>query len=173
MMLADDACRPLQPTQDWPFFDADCHVAPELLAQVHALTPQAAAQVWRRHVSAHADETHPMRLCKGHRLAQGMAGPAWQQQFDAVSTAHPAQEGSVAQFLARHFHASDEAPVFFMASRVLAYALTPAALAACWPCLLMLSDEGPLLYQPATGRFACFRPQGQLAAGEDRSARYP
>lgn len=168
MILVDDVCRPLQPEPDWPFFDADFHVAAGLLAQVCALTPDAAAQLWTRHVSAHPDETHPMHLAGGHRLSPTVCGPDWAAECDAVSMEHPASRGRVAAFLIHHFHGAVDEPIFFIASRVRAYALTPSALAVCWPCLLALSDEGPLLYQPTTGKFAWFRPHGALAAGERR-----
>jgi len=166
--LGDGAGRPLQPEPDWPFFDADVSIPTQMLAQVQALTPDAAALLWTRHVSAHPDEIHPMRLRKGHRLQPTVSGPDWLAEFDAVSSERPAQDGRVAAFLSSHFHAAEAAPVFFMASRALAYALTPAALATCWPCLLAIFDEGPLLYQPATGKFVWCRPQGALAGGEDR-----
>lgn len=166
--LGDDAVRPLQPEPDWAFFDADFSVSAQMLAQVQALTADAAVQLWTRHVSAYPDEIHPMRLRKGHRLQPTVSGPDWQAEFDAVSREHPAQDGRVAAFLSFHFHAAEAAPVFFMASRALAYALTPAALATCWPCLLAISDEGALLYQPATGKFVWCRPQEMLAGGEDR-----
>lgn len=162
-----DAGRPLQPEPDWPFFDADFAITEQTLAQVQALTPDAAAQLWTRHVSSHPDEIHPMRLRDGHRLQTTVSGPDWLAEFDAVSGEHPAQDGRVARFLSSHFHLAVAAPVFFMASRTLAYALTPAALAACWPCLLAISDESPLLYQPATGKFVYFSPQGALAGGAD------
>ncbi|WP_081922579.1 DUF2947 family protein [Janthinobacterium sp. RA13] len=165
--LGGAAGRPLQPEPDWPFFDADFAVVAQTLAQVQALTPDAAAQLWTRHVSAHPDETHPMQLRAGHRLQTTVSGPDWLAEFDAVSSEHPAQDGRVARFLSSHFHLAVAAPVFFMASRTRAYALTPAALAACWPCLLAISDEGPLLYQHATGKFAYFSPQGALAGGEE------
>lgn len=165
--LGGAAGRPLQSEPDWPFFDADFAVTAQTLAQVQALTSDAAAQLWTRHVSAHPDETHPMQLREGHRLQTTVSGPDWLAEFDAVSSEHPAQDGRVARFLSSHFYAAGAAPVFFMASRTLAYALTPAALAACWPCLLAISDEGPLLYQPATGKFAYFSPQGALAGGEE------
>lgn len=165
--LGDDAGRPLQPDRDWSFFDADFSVPPQMLAQVQALTPDAAALLWTRHVSVHPDETHPMQLREEHRLQPTVSGPDWLAEFDAVSSEHPAQSGRVAAFLAAHFQAAKEAPVLFMASRARAYALTPAALAACWPCLLAISDEGPLLYQPATGKFVWCRPHGALAGGED------
>ncbi|WP_402719374.1 DUF2947 family protein [Janthinobacterium rivuli] len=165
--LGCTAGRPLQPEPDWPFFDADFAVTAQTLAQVQALTPDAAAQLWTRHVSAHPDETHPMQLRAGHRLQTTVSGPDWLAEFDAVSSEHPAQDGCVARFLSSHFHLAGVAPVFFMASLARAYALTPAALAACWPCLLAISDEGPLLYQPATGKFAYFSPQGALAGGEE------
>ncbi|ATD62989.1 hypothetical protein CNX70_24710 [Janthinobacterium svalbardensis] len=139
----------------------------ETLTQVQALTPDVAAQLWTRHVSVHADEIHPMQLREGHRLQPTVSGPDWLAEFDAVSSEDTAQAGRVARFLSSHFHAAEAAPVFFMTSRTLAYALTPAALAACWPCLLAISDEGPLLYQPATGNFVYFSPQGVLAGGED------
>ncbi|WP_425253529.1 DUF2947 family protein [Janthinobacterium sp. NFX145] len=161
------AGRPLQPEPDWPFFDADFAVTAQTLAQVQALTSDAAAQLWTRHVSAHSDETHPMQLRAGHRLQTTVSGPDWLAEFDAVSSEHLAQDGCVAKFLSSYFPAAGAAPVFFMASRTRAYALTPAALAACWPCLLAISDEGPLLYQPATGKFAYFSPQGALAGGEE------
>ncbi|PHV38934.1 hypothetical protein CSQ95_11750 [Janthinobacterium sp. BJB304] len=166
-VLGGGAGRPLQPEPDWPFFDVDFSVTAETLAQVQALTPDAAAQLWTRHVSAQPDETHPMRLRAGHRLQTKVSGPDWLAEFDAVSSEHPAQGGRVARFLSSHFHLAGAAPVFFMASRTLAYALIPAALAACWPCLLAISDEAPLLYQPATGKFVYFSPQGMLAGGED------
>lgn len=162
-----DAGRPLQPERDWPFFDADFFISAETLAQVRVPSPDAAAQLWMRHVSAHPDEIHPMQLHDGHRLQPTVSGPDWLAEFDAVSSEHPAQGGRVTRFLSSHFQLADAAPVFFMASRTLAYALTPAALAACWPCLLAISDEGPLLYQPATGKFVYFSPQGALAGGED------
>lgn len=165
--LGGAAGRPLQPEPDWPFFDADFAVTAQTLAQVQALTPDAAAQLWTRHVSAHPDETHPMQLRAGHRLQTTVSGPDWLAEFDAVSSEHLAQDGCVARFLSSHFHAAEAAPVFFMASRARAYALTPAALAACWPCLLAISDEGPLLYQPATGKFVWCRPHGALAGGEE------
>lgn len=165
--LGDDAGRPLQPELDWPFFDAGFSTSAETLAQVHALTPHAAAQLWTCHVSTQPDETHPMQLREGHRLQPTVSGPDWLAEFDAVSGEHPAQEGRVAAFLSSHFHAAGAAPVFFMASRALAYALTPAALVACWPCLLAISDESPLLYQPVTGKFVWCRPHGELAGGED------
>ena len=66
--LGDGASRPLQPEPDWPFFDADFFVSAKMLAQVQALTPDSAAQLWARHVSAHPDEIHPVRLREGHRL---------------------------------------------------------------------------------------------------------
>lgn len=166
-VLEDDAGRPLQPEADWPFFDADFSVSAQMRAQVQALTPHAAAQLWTRHVSAQPDETHPMQLRDGHRLQPTVSGPDWLAEFDSVSSEHPAQSGRVAAFLASHFHAAGAAPVLFMASRARAYALTPAALAACWPCLLAISDEGPLLYQPVTGKFVWCRPHGVLAGGED------
>lgn len=170
MILTDDACRPLQPEPDWPFFDADFHVTAGTLAQVRALTPDAAARLWKRHVSAHPDEAHPMQLPGGHRLSLTVCGPDWPAEFDAVSIEQPASQGSVAVFLIFHFHGAADAPIFFIASRSLAYVLTRAALAACWPCLLALSDEGPLLYQPVTGKFVWFRPHGALAAGEAKLA---
>ena len=139
-----------------------------MLAQVQALTPDAAAQLWTRHVSAHPDEIHPMRLREGRCLQPTVSGPDWLAEFDAVFREHPTQDGRVAAFLSSHFHAAEAVPVFFMASRALVYALTPAALARCWPCLLAIFDEGPLLYQPATGKFVWCRPQGALAGGEDR-----
>ncbi len=108
-----------------------------------ALRPHAASQLWTRHVSAQPDEAHSMQLREGHRLQPTVSGPDWLAGFDAVSSEHPAQQGRVAAFLSSHFHAAGAAPVFFMASQVRAYALTPAALAACWPCLLAISDEGP------------------------------
>jgi hypothetical protein len=169
----DDAVRPLQPEPDWPLFDADFSVSAQMLAQVQALTPDAAAQLWARHVSARPDETHPMQLREGHRLQPTVSGPDWLAEFDAISSERAAQDGRVAAFLASHFHTARTAPVFFMASRALAYALTPAALGACWPCLLAISDEGPLLYQPATGRFVWCRPHGALAGGEDRPESAP
>ncbi|UQV47053.1 DUF2947 family protein [Janthinobacterium lividum] len=165
--LGGYAGRPLQPELDWPFFDADFSMSAQILAQVHALTPSAAVQLWTRHVSAQPDETHPMQLREGHRLQPTVSGPDWLAEFDAVSEEHPAQQGRAAAFLSSHFHAAGAAPVFFMASRALAYALTPAALAACWPCLLAISDESPLLYQPVTGKFVWCRPHGALAAGEE------
>ncbi|PKV45771.1 Protein of unknown function (DUF2947) [Janthinobacterium sp. 61] len=161
------AGQPLQPERDWAFFDAEFAISAETLAQVQALTPDAAAQLWTHHVSTHPDETHPMRLGTGHLLQPTVAGPDWLVEFDAVSSEHPAQSGRVARFLNSHFHAAVAAPVFFMASRARAYVLTPAALAACWPCLLAISDESPLLYQPATAKFAYFSPQGALAGGDD------
>ncbi|KAB8059862.1 hypothetical protein GCN74_10795 [Janthinobacterium sp. FT14W] len=165
--LGDEAGRPLQPDRDWPFFDADFFVPPQVLAQVQALTPHAAALLWTRHVSAHPAETHPMQLRAGHRLQPRVSGPDWLAEFDAVPSEHPAQSGRVAAFLVSHFQAAGAAPVLFMASRARAYALTPAALAACRPCLLAISDEGPLLYQPATGKFVWCRPHGAQAGGEE------
>lgn len=170
MILTADACRPLQLEPDWPFFDADFHVTAQMRAQVRALTPDAAARLWTRHVSAQPDETHPMHLSSGHRLGPTVCGPDWQAEFDAVSIEHPASQGSVAAFLIGHFHGVVADPLFFIASRSLAYVLTRAALVACWPCLLTLSDEGPLLYQPVTGKFVWFRPHGALAAGGDKLA---
>ena len=167
------AGRPLQPEPDWPFFDADFAVTARTLAQVQALTSDAAAQLWTRHVSARPDEMHPMQLRAGHRLRTTVSGPDWLAEFHAVSSENLAQVGCVARFLSSHFHAAGAAAVFFMASRARAYALTPAALAACWPCLLAISDEGPLLYQPATGKFVYFSPQGALAGGEDGRAPAP
>lgn len=164
---------PLQAEQDWAFFDADFAISAETLAQVQALTPDAAAQLWTRHVSVHADEIYPMQLREGHRLQPTVSGLDWQTEFDAVSSEDQAQAGRVARFLSSHFHAAEAAPVFFLASRTLAYALTPAALAACWSCLLAISDEGPLLYQPATARFLWCRPQEALAGGEDGRAPSP
>ncbi|MGK5049560.1 hypothetical protein ACQ4WP_27240 [Janthinobacterium sp. GB4P2] len=73
--LGDDAGRPLQPEWDWPFFDADFFVSAEMLAQVQALTPDAAAQLWTRHVSAHPDETHPMQLREGRCLQPTVSAP--------------------------------------------------------------------------------------------------
>ena len=164
---------PLQAERDWAFFDADFAISAETLAQVQALTPDAAAQLRTRHVSVHADEIYPMQLREGHRLQPTVSGLDWQTEFDAVSSEDQAQAGRVARFLSSHFHAAEAAPVFFMASRTLAYALTPAALAACLSCLLTISDEGPLLYQPATARFLWCRPQEALAGGEDGRAPSP
>lgn len=171
--LGNDAVRPLRPEPDWPFFDADFSVSAQMLEQLQALTPDTAAQLWARHVSARPDETHPMQLREGHRLQPTVSGQDWLAEFDAISGERPAQDGRVAAFLSSHFHTASKAPVFFMASRVLAYALTPAALGACWPCLLAISDEGPLLYQPATGRFVWCRPHGALAGGEDGQESAP
>jgi len=165
--LGGDAGRPLQPEPDWPFFEADFFISAGTLAQVRVLSPDAAAQLWMRHVSAQPAETHPMQLRDGHRLQPTVSGPDWLAEFDAVSSEYPAQDGRVARFLSSYFHLASAAPVMFMASRARAYALTPAALAACWPCLLAISDEGPLLYQPATGKFVYFSPQGALAGGEN------
>lgn len=65
---------PLQAERDWAFFDADFAISAETLAQVQALTPDAAAQLWTRHVSVHADAIHPMQLREGHRLQPTVSG---------------------------------------------------------------------------------------------------
>ena len=111
--LDGDAGRPLQPEPDWPFFDADFAVTARTLAQVQALTSDAAAQLWTRHVSARPDEMHPMQLRAGHRLRTTVSGPDRLAEFHAVSSENLAQDGCVARFLSSHFHAAGAAAVFF------------------------------------------------------------
>jgi hypothetical protein len=164
-MHTSDSYRSLNPDADWPFFDADFGITPEVSSCVRPLDEKAAVAFWVAHVSSNSVERHPMLLPEKHWLSPTEFGPNWVTEFNENVAATSPDKGAVSMALQEHFGGTDLEPVFFVTMRERAYSLEARALAYCWPCLLAMDDEGAFLYQPGTGLYAWFGPNGTLGFG--------
>jgi len=154
--------RELSTEADWPFFDPDYALAPEIREHIRPLTEAAAEEIWRHEISQAPLERHVMRLPENHWLKPNQLGPNWLQEWNS-------DEGSeVFSFLQANFPIPSSEPVFFLLMSELAYQIPIGIMAKHWRVFLALDDEGPLVLHSSSGYYALFGPNGYLRAGQRR-----
>ncbi len=164
--------RPLTAESDWPFFDPDCTISESNKALVFPLALGAARRFWDEYVSPKPLERHPMLLPKGHWLAPAVSGPSWLrgQSQGALVRSEPADLES---FLNTNFHLASGERTYFVLMRELVYSVPIGLFTRHYEDFLLLGDEGPFLYHPESGAFACFGPNGQLSFGVRSNTSLP
>ena len=147
--------RPLDTELDWPFFDPAFGLTPATRSQIHALAPAAAAALWASHVSAVPAERHGMLLPATHWLNTNLktAGPDWQ---------HEVNTWAIAAFIQQGLATAAGADVYFITMREQAWRVRVEIFIAHWPAFLSLDDEAPFVFDPASGQYVAFGPQGSL-----------
>ena len=154
--------RELNTKADWPFFDHDYALPPEIREQIRPLTKLAADELWRHEVSQVPLERHVMQLPGDHWVKPSQLGPNWGPEWNS-------DEGSeVCLFLQAHFQIPLNESVFFLFMRELAYQVPIELLVKHWRTFLALDDEGPLVLHPPSGYYVLFGPNGYLGAGHRR-----
>ena len=151
--------RPLDAERDWALFDQSFEVDSEISATIRPLAEQAAREFWEREVAADPLKRHPMLLSEGHWLAAGEQGPSWLSEFES------SVPGEVEAFVLHHAGADEARLVYFVNSREDVYELPLGSFLSSWRALLAMNDEGPFLYNPASGHYVCFGPNGSISAG--------
>jgi hypothetical protein len=152
--------RELSSEVDWPFFDPDYALSPEIREHIRPLTKSAANELWRQEISQVPLERHVMRLPEDHWLKPNQLGPNWLPEWNS-------DEGSeVVSFLHANFQISSSEPVFFLLMREIAYQVPLRILIKHWRAFLALDDEGPLVLHTSSGCYVLFGPNGYLRAGQ-------
>jgi len=162
--MNSDLYRSLSTEDDWPFFDRDCTIPESDRYLIWPLTQASARQFWEAHVSSEPLEHHPMLLPKGHWLAPTVQGPSWLTE-SSPGMLVSSEATDVESSLSTSFSLDSDERVYFVLMREDIYSVPMHLFARHWYDFLLLGDEGPFLFHPETGAFACFGPNGQLSFG--------
>ena len=151
--------RPLDPKNDWEFFDPDLAVPTSYLARIHPLTAESAAALWREFVSQDAE--HPMQLADhawpGH-LYSSPVRANWQTDWnDDAAT-------GFAEWLRASLPWPSDASVIFTHSSLRSIETSWEVFVSCWRSFLF-ADEGPFLWSLQHPQAVGFSPAGFACVG--------